>query len=48
MLIEGVGGAPLTGTSNYGYATFRQKSDGGFEILQYDYMTNQPVATWSL
>jgi hypothetical protein len=48
MLIEGVGGAPLTGTSNYGYATFRQKGDGGFEILQYDYMTNQPVATWSL
>jgi hypothetical protein len=46
-LVEGVGGAPITGTSNYGYATVRQNGSS-FTITQYDYSTNQPVATWSL
>jgi hypothetical protein len=48
QLVEGVGGAPISGTANYGYATVEQRPQGGFTVLQYDYQTNTPVSTYVL
>jgi hypothetical protein len=39
QLIEGVGGAPLSSSYNYGYATVQQEDDGTFTIKQIDYET---------
>jgi hypothetical protein len=44
----GNGGAPITGSTNYGYATVEQQAAGGFLITQYDYMTAMPVATFTV
>ena len=48
QLIEGVGGAPLTGTHNHGFATVRQLAGGGFRIKQYDYKTKQVVGSFTV
>jgi hypothetical protein len=48
QLVEGVGGATISGTANYGYATVEQKPGGGFTVMQYDYQTNTPVSVYSL
>jgi Calcineurin-like phosphoesterase len=48
QLIEGVGGAPLTGTFNHGYATVRQLDDGSLRVRQYDYKTKQVVGSFIL
>lgn len=48
QLIEGVGGAPLTGVFNHGYATVQQRVDGGFRIRQYDYQTKQVVGSFTV
>jgi hypothetical protein len=47
-LVEGVGGAPITGQANYGFATVEQNTGGGFTVKQYDYQTAQVVGTYSL
>jgi Calcineurin-like phosphoesterase len=40
-VIIGNGGAPLSGTLNYGYVIARQRaSDGAMVFTEYDYMTN--------
>ncbi len=43
QIIEGVGGAPITGSANYGYAIVEQQGGGGFKVTQYDYQTAAPV-----
>ena len=48
QLLEGCGGAPLTGSANFGFATVEQKVDGGVRVRQYDSTTNQVVSTFTL
>jgi len=48
QLLEGVGGAPLSGTTNHGYATVRQLDDGTLRVRQYDYKTKQIVGSFIL
>ena len=38
-VVVGNGGAPLTGTSNFGYALVSQRSDGAIVVDMYDYAT---------
>lgn len=39
-LIDGIGGAPLTGSTNYGYVVVHQRSDMALEFTGYDYQTH--------
>lgn len=48
QLLEGVGGAPLTGSANFGFATVEQRLDGGVRVRQYDSTTNAVVSTYVL
>ena len=48
QLVEGVGGAPLTGSANFGFATVEQRLDGGVRVRQYDSTTSQVVSTYVL
>lgn len=48
QLVEGVGGAPLSSSYNYGYATVQQNDDGSFTLKQFDYLTNAAEATFTL
>jgi hypothetical protein len=40
QVITGNGGAPLTGSVNYGYVIAQQRADGAIEFTAYDYSTN--------
>ncbi len=40
-IVMGNGGAPLTGSGDYGYGIVQQRSDGAMIVDEYDYMTNQ-------
>jgi hypothetical protein len=42
VVIIGNGGAPLTGSGNYGYGVFSQQSDGSIAVDMMDYQSNQP------
>jgi Calcineurin-like phosphoesterase len=44
-IIVGNGGAPITGTAPFGFATV-EKVSGGWQIKQYDYSTGLPVNTF--
>jgi len=48
QLLEGVGGAPRSGTFNHGYATVRQLDDGTLRVRQYDYETKKIVGSFIL
>jgi hypothetical protein len=39
-IVLGNGGAPLTGSGDYGYGIVQQRSDGAIVVDEYDYMTN--------
>jgi hypothetical protein len=39
-IIVGNGGAPLTGSKNYGYGIVAQRADGALVVDMYDYQTN--------
>jgi hypothetical protein len=45
-VIIGNGGAPITGSANYGYALANQRADGAIQVDMYDYQTNQSDATF--
>jgi hypothetical protein len=45
QVVVGIGGAPLTGGGNYGFATVEQASSG-FKVTQYDYSTALPVQSF--
>jgi hypothetical protein len=47
QLVEGVGGAPITGNAVYGFATIEQLS-AGFKVTQYDSATRSAVATFTV
>jgi hypothetical protein len=47
-IVVGNGGAPLTGTVNYGFVTVEQLAQGGFKITLYDYMTAMPVSSFTV
>ena len=47
QVVIGNGGAPITGSTNYGFATVLQTANG-FAVTQYDYLTAQPVSTFSV
>jgi hypothetical protein len=40
QIVVGNGGAPLTGSSNYGYVIARQQPGGTIQFTEYDYATN--------
>lgn len=42
QVMFGNGGAPLSGTLDYGYGLFSQRSDGAIVVDAMDYMTNKP------
>ena len=47
QVIIGNGGAPLSGSGNYGFATIAQQATG-FVVTQYDYMTSMPVGSFTV
>ncbi|MBX7099863.1 MAG: metallophosphoesterase [Myxococcaceae bacterium] len=48
QLLEGVGGAPLTGNDPNGYATVEQLAAGGFRIRQYNVANKQVISTFTV
>jgi hypothetical protein len=46
-LIIGNGGAPISGSVDYGFATIAQTASG-FVVTQYDYLTAMPVSTFTV
>ena len=47
-VIIGNGGAPLTGSINYGYLVGEQRSDGAIVFSEYDYSTNAVAQTFAV
>jgi hypothetical protein len=47
QLVEGVGGAPITGNAVYGYATVEQLNSG-FKVTQYDSARRAVVTTFTV
>jgi hypothetical protein len=47
QIVVGNGGAPITGSQNYGFATATQRSDGTILFQMYDYLSLQTDASWS-
>jgi predicted phosphodiesterase len=45
-VITGNGGAPLTGSINYGYVIAQQRSDGAMVFQEFDYSTNAVQTTF--
>ncbi len=48
QVITGNGGAPLTGSINYGYVVARQRTDGAIAFTAYDYSTNAVIKTFAV
>jgi hypothetical protein len=46
QVITGNGGAPLTGSINYGYVVAEQRADGAMVFKEYDYSTNAVQKTF--
>jgi hypothetical protein len=42
QVIIGNGGAPITGSGNYGWALLQQRPDGAIQVDMLDYQTSQP------
>lgn len=47
-VIVGNGGAPLSGSSDYGYVIARERADGAIVFTSYEYMTNTVVDTFAV
>jgi hypothetical protein len=47
QVVVGNGGAPISGGANYGFATIAQQGSG-FAVTQYDYLSAQPVSTFTV
>lgn len=48
QMIVGNGGAPLTGSVNYGYVIAQQRADGAIQFKEYDYATNAAQQTFAV
>jgi hypothetical protein len=46
QVIIGNGGAPLSTSQNYGYAIVKQRDDGAIQVDMFDYLTNEPDASF--
>ena len=47
-IVVGNGGAPLTGSAPFGFATFELVPGTGFRVREYDSATNAPVRTFDV
>lgn len=47
-VVVGNGGAPLSGSVNYGYVLARRRNDGAIAFTAYDYATGQAVSTFAV
>ena len=47
-MITGNGGAPLTGTNNYGYVIVEQRADGAIVFNEYDDSTDALQKTFAV
>ena len=47
-LVVGIGGAPLTSGSNYGYALITRNADGTLTVAVYDYMSHATLDTFKI
>jgi hypothetical protein len=47
-VVVGNGGAPLSGTVNYGYVIARQQANGTMTFTEYDYSTNAVGSTFTV
>lgn len=48
QVIVGNGGAPLSGSVNYGYVIARQQPNGSMKFTEYDYATNAAQASFTV
>jgi len=47
-IINGIGGAPLTSGTNYGYTIVSRNSDGTLGVTTYDYMTHATIDSFTI
>ncbi len=47
-IVVGIGGAPLTSGTNYGYVIVSRNADGTLTATVYDYMTHAVIDTFSI
>ena len=47
-VVVGIGGAPLTSGTNYGYVVVSRNSNGTLTITAYDYQTHTTLDTFSI
>ncbi|HVO31721.1 MAG TPA: metallophosphoesterase, partial [bacterium] len=47
-MVVGLGGAPLTGSIDYGYVVGRSRSDGAIQFAVYDYKTHATLASFAV
>ncbi|HEX4454982.1 MAG TPA: metallophosphoesterase [Kofleriaceae bacterium] len=47
-IINGIGGAPLTSGTNYGYTIINRNSDGTLTVTTYDYSTGKVIDTFKI
>ncbi len=48
QLIVGMGGAPISGSTPYGYITVEQLAQGGWHVIQYDSTTSMQVSNFTV
>ena len=48
QVIVGNGGAPISGSSNYGYALIEQLPSGDIKVTDIDYSSNAPVGSFTV
>lgn len=48
QVIVGNGGAPLSGSIDYGYVIARQQANGSIVFTEYDYATNAVSSTFTV
>ena len=48
QVINGLGGAPLTGSANYGYTIVQLRSDGALQFTTYDYQSHAVQDTFAI
>jgi predicted phosphodiesterase len=48
QVIIGNGGAPLSGSSNYGFALVERQADGSILVAARDYQTGEPFQSFAV
>ena len=47
-IIDGIGGAPLTSGTNYGYTIVSRNADGTLTVTTYDYSSHKVIDTFEI